>query len=117
MSAFAASIAAEVKSRGIDVVAVHPSPVASNFYDKTHKLGAIEFFKQYAPAAPSLPAIRPSPPPSNVRGRASGHFHTRSLWSAISCLGRHSEMQTYGDARGVWHKPPARRQSQVSSKN
>jgi len=49
ISAFAASIAAEVKSRGIDVVSVHPSPVASNFYDKTHKLGAIEFFKQCAP--------------------------------------------------------------------
>jgi short-subunit dehydrogenase len=46
ISQFAASIAAETKARGIDVCAVHPSPVASNFYDKTHKLDAIEFFKQ-----------------------------------------------------------------------
>lgn len=55
VSAFAASIAAEVKSRGIDVVAVHPSPVASNFYDKTHKLGAIEFFKQFSVKPDELP--------------------------------------------------------------
>ena len=46
ISAFASSVAAEVKARGIDVCAVHPSPVASNFYDKTHKLDAMEFFKK-----------------------------------------------------------------------
>ena len=34
VSQFAASLAIEVASQGIDVLAVHPSPVASNFFDK-----------------------------------------------------------------------------------
>ena len=55
VTAFAGSLAAEVKSRGIDVCAVHPSPVASRFYDKTHKLGAIEFFKQFSVKPEELP--------------------------------------------------------------
>jgi len=55
ISQFAASIAAETKARGIDVCAVHPSPVASNFYDKTHKLDAIEFFKQFSVQPEDLP--------------------------------------------------------------
>ena len=33
---------------GIDVVAVHPSPVASNFFDKAHKLDALEMAKKSA---------------------------------------------------------------------
>eukprot|EP00241_Pyramimonas_parkeae_P007256 CAMPEP_0114246750 /NCGR_PEP_ID=MMETSP0058-20121206/12645_1 /TAXON_ID=36894 /ORGANISM="Pyramimonas parkeae, CCMP726" /LENGTH=312 /DNA_ID=CAMNT_0001359989 /DNA_START=28 /DNA_END=966 /DNA_ORIENTATION=+ len=55
ISAFAGSVGAEVKARGIDVCSVHPSPVASNFYDKTHKLGAIEFFKQFTVKPEALP--------------------------------------------------------------
>ena len=38
MSTFGGSLGIEVKSKGIDVCVVHPSPVASNFYDKAHKL-------------------------------------------------------------------------------
>lgn len=34
LSSFAAGLAAEVKSKGIDVCVVHPSPVATRFYDK-----------------------------------------------------------------------------------
>jgi short-subunit dehydrogenase len=33
LTLFATSIAAEVRSEGIDVVVVHPSPIASNFFD------------------------------------------------------------------------------------
>jgi short-subunit dehydrogenase len=43
ISSFAANIAVELKSRGIDVCAVHPSPVASNFYEKAHKLDSLNF--------------------------------------------------------------------------
>ena len=55
ISAFAANIACEVKSRGIDVCAVHPSPVASNFYDKAHKLDALAFFQKFAVTPDQLP--------------------------------------------------------------
>ena len=34
MSQFAASIAVELSCKGIDVLVVHPSPVASHFYNK-----------------------------------------------------------------------------------
>jgi short-subunit dehydrogenase len=44
-----------VKSRGIDVCAVHPSPVASNFYDKAHKLDALAFFQKFAVTPDQLP--------------------------------------------------------------
>mmetsp|Transcript_4415 Transcript_4415/g.5944 ORF Transcript_4415/g.5944 Transcript_4415/m.5944 type:complete len:313 (+) Transcript_4415:83-1021(+) len=55
VSAFSASLAAEVKSRGIDVVAVHPSPVASRFYDKVHKLSAMDFFNAFSVKPEELP--------------------------------------------------------------
>jgi len=55
MSAFAGSLAAEVGCRGVDVCAVHPSPVASNFYDKAHKLDAMEFFKKFSVGPDELP--------------------------------------------------------------
>jgi short-subunit dehydrogenase len=43
VSQFAACMHIEVKPLGIDVCAVHPSPVASNFYDKLdHKVDMIE---------------------------------------------------------------------------
>ncbi|KAH8051130.1 3-oxo-behenoyl-CoA reductase [Aureococcus anophagefferens] len=39
MSQFAASIAVELQCKGIDVCVIHPSPVASNFYNKVeHKI-------------------------------------------------------------------------------
>lgn len=40
LSSFGASLAAEVKSKGIDVCVVHPSPVASRFYDKVRSMNA-----------------------------------------------------------------------------
>ena len=46
ISSFGASLAIEVKTRGIDVTVVHPSPVASRFYDKAHALDSIAFFKK-----------------------------------------------------------------------
>ena len=43
VSQFAACLHIEVKSLGIDVVAIHPSPVKSNFYSKLdHKVDMIE---------------------------------------------------------------------------
>ena len=42
---FAAGLAAEVRSSGVDVCVIHPSPVASRFYDKAHKIDEINFFK------------------------------------------------------------------------
>eukprot|EP01062_Namystynia_karyoxenos_P059378 TRINITY_DN50818_c0_g1_i1.p1 TRINITY_DN50818_c0_g1~~TRINITY_DN50818_c0_g1_i1.p1 ORF type:complete len:357 (+),score=146.18 TRINITY_DN50818_c0_g1_i1:92-1072(+) len=60
VSTFAASLAGEVKSHGIDVLAVHPSPVASRFYEgggngALHQLDAIDFFKKFAVTPESLP--------------------------------------------------------------
>lgn len=51
LSEFGASIAPEIKSHGIDVCVVHPSPTASNFYDSksvTHTIDAMDFFKKTA---------------------------------------------------------------------
>jgi len=45
---FAASIAPELRADGIDVLAVHPSPIASNFYKTTHDMGAIRMFRATA---------------------------------------------------------------------
>jgi len=45
LTEFAASIAAELRPDGIDVCVVHPSPVASRFYEGTHALGVLLFFK------------------------------------------------------------------------
>jgi len=61
ISSFAANIGVELKSRGIDVCAVHPSPVASAFYDKAHKLDSLNFFMKLAVKPEELPdeIIRP----------------------------------------------------------
>ena len=48
LTLFAMSLAAEIRADGIDVCVVHPSPVQSNFYKNTPKLGAVEFFKSTA---------------------------------------------------------------------
>lgn len=55
LAAFAAGLAAEVRPYGIDVLVFFPSPVASRFYDKAHKLDALDFFKQFAVAPEELP--------------------------------------------------------------
>eukprot|EP00730_Choanoeca_flexa_P015441 TRINITY_DN7093_c0_g1_i5.p1 TRINITY_DN7093_c0_g1~~TRINITY_DN7093_c0_g1_i5.p1 ORF type:complete len:354 (+),score=45.55 TRINITY_DN7093_c0_g1_i5:55-1062(+) len=48
MTFFAASLAAEVKSKGVDVVVVHPSPMATNFFKNSDGLNALEAFKRFA---------------------------------------------------------------------
>lgn len=45
LTGFATSIAPEVKSLGIDVGVIHPSPVTSRFYDGAHSISALLFFK------------------------------------------------------------------------
>jgi short-subunit dehydrogenase len=48
LSQFAASLACEVMAKGIDVTVVHPSPVASNFYNNLAKIDALEMAKKMA---------------------------------------------------------------------
>lgn len=48
MTHFGVSLAAEVKSRGIDVCVVHPSPVQTRFYDNAPDGAEINFFKSTA---------------------------------------------------------------------
>ncbi|KAG2437279.1 hypothetical protein HXX76_005938 [Chlamydomonas incerta] len=55
ISVFGASLAPEVKPHGIDIMVFHPSPVASRFYDKAHKLDALDFFKRFAVHPDELP--------------------------------------------------------------
>jgi short-subunit dehydrogenase len=55
VSQFAASLAVEVRAKGIDVLAVHPSPVASNFFDKAAKLDSLELAQNSAVAPDSVP--------------------------------------------------------------
>ncbi|GMH38473.1 hypothetical protein BSKO_06357 [Bryopsis sp. KO-2023] len=55
LSVFGASVAGEVKSKGIDVMVFHPSPVASRFYENQKKIGALEFFKKFAKKPDDLP--------------------------------------------------------------
>eukprot|EP00607_Mallomonas_marina_P008584 CAMPEP_0182420228 /NCGR_PEP_ID=MMETSP1167-20130531/4875_1 /TAXON_ID=2988 /ORGANISM="Mallomonas Sp, Strain CCMP3275" /LENGTH=291 /DNA_ID=CAMNT_0024595905 /DNA_START=146 /DNA_END=1021 /DNA_ORIENTATION=- len=57
VSAFAASLAVEVRAMGVDVLAVHPSPVASNFFDKAHKLEALEMAQKAAVSPTSVPGL------------------------------------------------------------
>ncbi|GBF94051.1 testosterone 17-beta-dehydrogenase [Raphidocelis subcapitata] len=57
LSMFAISLAPEVKWLGIDVLAVHPSPVASRFYDASAKIGMMEAFKKLAVGPDDLPDI------------------------------------------------------------
>ncbi|KAL6750248.1 hypothetical protein V8C86DRAFT_2817430 [Haematococcus lacustris] len=55
LASFGAGLAAEVKPYGIDVLVFFPSPVASRFYDKAHKLDALDFFKRFAVSPDDLP--------------------------------------------------------------
>lgn len=56
LSQFAASLAVELQCRGVDVLVVHPSPVASNFYNAVeHKIDAMEQFKKIAVQPNVLP--------------------------------------------------------------
>lgn len=53
LTLFATSLAPEVRSLGIDVVVVHPSPMATNFFDEASSLSALMAFKKFA-AGPSV---------------------------------------------------------------
>ena len=55
VSQFATSLAIEVRANGIDVLAVHPSPVASNFFEKAHKLESLEMAQKAAVSPASVP--------------------------------------------------------------
>lgn len=56
VSQFACSLHIEVQNLGIDVCAVHPSPVASNFYDKVdHKIELMEAAQKSAVPPQKLP--------------------------------------------------------------
>jgi short-subunit dehydrogenase len=57
VSQFAASLAIEVRNNGVDVIAVHPSPVASNFYDKAHKLDSLDIAQKSAVSPSSVPNL------------------------------------------------------------
>lgn len=56
VSQFAASLAVEVYAKGIDVCAVHPSPVRSNFFDKAVKLDSLEMAQNSAVSPDSVPS-------------------------------------------------------------
>jgi len=56
LSSFACCVNIEVASLGIDVVAVHPSPVNTNFYDKVdHKIELMESAQKQAVEPDELP--------------------------------------------------------------
>lgn len=56
MSNLAASLSVEVRAKGIDVLAVHPSPVNSQFYNNLdHKIEMMDKAKKTAVAPNVLP--------------------------------------------------------------
>lgn len=55
LSQFACCIAVEAAPCGIDVCSFHPSPVNSNFYDKTHKIEMLEKAKAAAVQPDAIP--------------------------------------------------------------
>lgn len=55
VSEFAASLAVEVRNHGIDVISVHPSPVASNFFNVSHKIDGLEMARKVAVSPDSVP--------------------------------------------------------------
>ncbi len=57
VSQFAASLAIEVRANGIDVLAVHPSPVASNFFNDAHKLDSLEMAQKAAVKPAAIPDL------------------------------------------------------------
>lgn len=56
VSQFAASLAIEVRANGIDVIAVHPSPVNSKFFEKAHKLDSLEMAQKSAVSPDEVPS-------------------------------------------------------------
>ena len=56
ISSFGASLAAEVRELGIDVLVFHPSPVATRFYDKVRSRQPCSLVSCLA--CPSSPAVQ-----------------------------------------------------------
>lgn len=77
VSQFAASLAIEVRANGIDVLSVHPSPVASNFYDKVHKLDALEMARNAA--------VLPSAVPQKML-ECVGRCHIGDMGAMATCV-------------------------------
>ena len=72
-------VTAQVRANGIDVLAVHPSPVASNFFDKAHKLESLDMAQKAAVSPASVPgkvSPRPCIPPT-PNTRPHGQLVTR----------------------------------------
>ena len=78
LTLFATSLAPEIRSLGIDVVVVHPSPMATNFFDDAGSLSALMAFKKFA-AGPSVIA--------DVLFNSAGRFVVRDQ-GAVSILFR-----------------------------
>jgi short-subunit dehydrogenase len=55
LSFFGAALNVELRSRGIDVCVVHPSPVSSRFYDNAHSISALDFFKSVSGDPSAVP--------------------------------------------------------------
>mmetsp|Transcript_350 Transcript_350/g.741 ORF Transcript_350/g.741 Transcript_350/m.741 type:complete len:204 (+) Transcript_350:600-1211(+) len=86
VSQFASSIHVELANSGIDVCAVHPSPVSSNFYDKVdHKIELME--------AAQKSAVPPQDLPNDIL-RSIGRCALRDLGS-----------MAWGTRMGTWFLP------------
>ena len=78
LTEFGASLAPEVRRDGIDVMVFHPSPVATRFYDKAHKFGALEMFKATAVTPDKI---------ANCMLASVGHIVVRDQgWVATPCI-------------------------------
>lgn len=57
ISFFGAALGVELRGRGIDTLVVHPSPVggSSRFYENTHSISALNFFKALAGEPSTVP--------------------------------------------------------------
>ena len=91
LSAFGASLAAEVKSKGIDVCVIHPSPIASRFYDNTHKIDMLDFFKLFSVAPDTLPAATTSGSSSPSNSIMMASISLRKLCKSIGDSASDSE--------------------------
>ena len=85
VSQFAASLAVECRAKGVDICAVHPSPVASNFFaNLDHKIDAPEMAKKTAVGPDSLPPmILPAPGRFIIRDMGGMALGVRA---GIACL-------------------------------
>jgi NAD(P)-dependent dehydrogenase (short-subunit alcohol dehydrogenase family) len=106
LSSFGASIAVELRSRGIDVTVVHPSPVASRFYDNAHKLDAIAFFNKRVHAPPCSLSCAELTMPRQVQRAARGAAGPDLRERGPLRVARHRRcgggLQNAHEARGAW---------------